>query len=263
MLPALLPGDRRMTTPAPSPQDRAKRAAAAFAVDRYVRPGMKLGLGSGSTAFWMVRLLGERVAAGLDVVGVPTSTGTADLAREVGVPLADLNELGWLDLTLDGADEIDPALRMIKGGGACLLWEKIVAASSTGMVALVDAGKQVAELGAYPLPVEVVRFGWPTTRRRIEHVLVAHGLGDRLVALRGGEVTPLLTDSGHVILDCALGAIPDPEALDRALNQIPGVVENGLFCGIARTAVVGHPDGTVTEISGAHGGNGDRPGGGR
>jgi ribose 5-phosphate isomerase A len=231
-----------------SPQDRAKRAAATTAIDRYVRPGMKLGLGSGSTAFWMVRVLGLRVEGGLDVVGVPTSRGTADLAREVGVPLADLDELGELDLTLDGADEIDPALRMIKGGGACLLWEKIVAASSRRMVALVDEGKRVDRLGAYPLPVEVVRFGWTTTRRRIERVMAEHGLEGRPVTLRGGEADPLVTDSGHVILDLALGAIAEPGALDRALNQVPGVVENGLFCGIATAMIVGHPDGTATEI---------------
>ena len=240
-----------MSTTDLSPQDRAKRAAAVAAVDRFVRPGMKLGLGSGSTAFWMVRILGERVASGLDIVGVPTSTGTADLAREVGVPLADLNDLGALDLTLDGADEIDARLRMIKGGGACLLWEKIVAASSTRMVALVDEAKRVERLGAFPLPVEVVRFGWKTTRRRIERVLAAHGLEGRSVSLRGGEADPLLTDSGHVILDCRLGAIPDPDALDSALNQIPGVVENGLFCGIASAMVVGYPDGTAKEIGAA------------
>jgi ribose 5-phosphate isomerase A len=231
-----------------SPQDRAKRAAATRAIDLYVRPGMKLGLGSGSTAFWMVRVLGERVGDGLDVVGVPTSRGTADLAREVGVPLADLDDLGELDLTLDGADEIDPALRMIKGGGACLLWEKIVAASSRRMVALVDEGKRVDRLGAYPLPVEVVRFGWTTTRRRIERVLAEHGLAGRPVTLRGSAADPLITDSGHLILDLALGAIADPDALDRALNQIPGVVENGLFCGIASAMVVGYPDGTAKEI---------------
>lgn len=230
-----------------SPQERAKRAAGVAAIDLYVRPGMKLGLGSGTTSHWMVRTLAERVRAGLDVVGVPTSTGTADLARGLGVPLADLNELGELDLTFDGADEIDPELRMIKGGGACLLWEKIVAAASRRMVALVDEQKLVPRLGAFPLPIEVVRFGWKATRRRIELLLAEHGLDGRAVVLRGGEATPLLTDSGHHILDGHLGAIADPDALEAALNRIPGVVENGLFCTMADTMVVGYRDGTTRE----------------
>lgn len=231
-----------------SPQDRAKRAAGAAAIDLYVRPGMKLGLGSGTTSHWMVRALGERVKEGLDVVGVPTSTGTAELARQVGVPLADLNELGELDLTLDGADEIDHQRRMIKGGGACLLWEKIVAAASRRMVALVDEGKLVTTLGAFPLPVEVIRFGWRSTERLLGRSLAAQGLGGCRITLRGGEADPLLTDSGNLILDCHTGAIPDPDALDLALNRIPGVVENGLFCGVADAMLVGYPDGTAREI---------------
>lgn len=231
-----------------SPQDIAKRAAGAAAIDRYVRPGMKLGLGSGSTSHWMVRTLGERVRAGLDVVGVPTSTGTAEVAREASVPLGDLDELGELDLTLDGADEIDRQLRMIKGGGACLLWEKIVATASKRMVALVDDKKVVDRLGAFPLPVEVVRFGWTATQRLIERLLVAHGLERAEVVIRGGPTTPLLTDSGNVILDCRLGAIAEPDRLTVELNSIPGVVENGLFCGIANAALIGYPDGTAREL---------------
>jgi ribose 5-phosphate isomerase A len=231
-----------------SPQDRAKRAAGAAAIDLHVKPGMKLGLGSGSTSHWMVRLLGERVKAGLDVVGVPTSAGTAELARTVGVPLADLNDVGELDLTLDGADEIDRQLRMIKGGGACLLWEKIVAAASRRMVAMVDDKKVVETLGAFPLPVEVVRFGWKSTERLVARQLGEHGLGGRQITLRGGEAAPLLTDSGNIILDCHLGAIPDPDALELALNRIPGVVESGLFCKVAQAMVVGYPDGTAKEM---------------
>jgi ribose 5-phosphate isomerase A len=231
-----------------SPQDRAKRASGAAAIDLYVRPGMKLGLGSGTTSRWMVKVLGERVKAGLDVVGVPTSTGTAELAREVGVPLAELDDLGELDLTLDGADEIDRQLRMIKGGGACLLWEKIVAAASKRMVALVDDKKVVETLGAFPLPVEVIRFGWKSTERLLGRLLAGHGLDGRKITLRGGPASPLLTDSGNLILDCHLGAIPDPDALEAALNRIPGVVENGLFCKVADAMVVGYPDGTAREI---------------
>ena len=231
-----------------SPQDRAKRAAGAAAIDLYVQPGMKLGLGSGTTSHWMVRTLGERVRAGLDVVGVPTSTGTAELARQVGVPLADLNDLGELDLTLDGADEIDRQLRMIKGGGACLLWEKIVAAASRRMIALVDDQKVVATLGVFPLPVEVLRFGWKSTERLIGRCLSEQGLAGRRITLRGGEANPLLTDSGNVILDCHLEAIPDPEALEIALDRIPGVIENGLFCSLAQAMVIGYPDGTAKEL---------------
>ena len=232
-----------------SPQDTAKRAAGAAAIDRYVTSGMKLGLGSGSTSHWMVKTLGERVRGGLDVVGVPTSTGTAEVAREAGVPLADLNDLGELDLTLDGADEIDRQLRMIKGGGACLLWEKIVATASKRMVALVDDKKVVDGLGAFPLPVEVVRFGWTATQRQIERLLAEHGLERAEVVIRGGPATPLLTDSGNVILDCRLGAIADPDGLTVGLNSIPGVVENGLFCGIADAALIGYPDGTARELT--------------
>ena len=231
-----------------SPQDIAKRAAGVAAIDCYVRTGMKLGLGSGSTSHWMVRTLGERVRAGLDVVGVPTSTGTAEVALEAGVPLGDLDDLGELDLTLDGADEIDRQLRMIKGGGACLLWEKIVATASKRMVALVDDKKVVEGLGAFPLPVEVVRFGWTATRRLMERLLAAHGLERAEVVIRGGPTTPLLTDSGNVILDCRLGAIADPDGLMVGLNGIPGVVENGLFCGVADKALVGYPDGTAREL---------------
>jgi ribose 5-phosphate isomerase A len=197
----------------------------------------------------MVKTLGERVRAGLDIVGVPTSTGTAEVARAAGVPLADLNDLGELDLTLDGADEIDRQLRMIKGGGACLLWEKIVATASRRMVALVDDKKVVDALGAFPLPVEVVRFGWRATQRLIERLLAEHGLERAELVIRGGPATPLLTDSGNVILDCRLGAIADPDGLTVGLNSIPGVVENGLFCGIADAALIGYPDGTARELT--------------
>lgn len=231
-----------------TPQDTAKRAAAAAAIDLHVRPGMKLGLGSGSTSHWMVRLLGERVRDGLDIVGAATSSGTAELAREVGVRLAPLDELGELDLTLDGADEIDGRLRMIKGGGACLLWEKIVAAGSKRMVALVDDTKLVATLGAFPLPVEVVTMGWRTTRRLIARLLETSDVDGRTITLRGGETSPLITDSGNYILDCHLGRIGDPETLELALNRIPGVVENGLFTTIAESAIIGHPDGTIRKI---------------
>lgn len=228
--------------------DIAKRAAGEMAIDRYVRSGMKLGLGSGSTAHLMVRALGERVRAGLDVIGVATSTKTAEIAREAGVPLLDLDAAGELDLAIDGADEIDPALDMIKGGGASLLYEKIVAAAARRMVAIVDDGKLVERLGRFPLPVEVVPFGWATTARKIAALLAGADVDGREIAIRGGPASPLRTDSGNVILDCRLGRIGDPAWLGTALNDLPGVVEHGLFVGFAGSAIVGRPDGTATEL---------------
>ena len=231
-------------------QDTAKRAAAAFALDRFVEPGMRLGLGSGSTSHWMVRLLAERVRGGLDVVGVATSAGTAELAREEGIRVLELDEVDGLDLTLDGADEIDPELRMIKGGGACLLWEKIVASASERMIAMVDESKTVATLGAFPLPIEVIRFGWRSTRRLVETVLAEADVDGRTISQRHLAGDPLLTDSGHYILDLGLGRIGDPEALERQLRRIPGVVETGLFLGIARAMVIGREDGTARLVEG-------------
>ncbi len=231
-----------------TPQDTAKRAAAALAIDRFVEPGMRLGLGSGSTAHWMVRLLGQRVRAGLDVVGVATSTATADLAREEGIRVVELDAVERLDVTLDGADEIDPQLRMIKGGGACLLWEKIVAAASARMVAMVDPTKTVTTLGAFPLPIEVVRFGWRSTQRHVAAVLAASDADRRAIRRREVMGDPLLTDSGHYILDLDLGRIGEPEVLAEGLRRLPGVVEIGLFLGIASAMVVGHEDGTARLI---------------
>jgi ribose 5-phosphate isomerase A len=178
-------------------------------------------------------------------VGVATSTGTADLAREEGIRVLELDEVDGLDVTLDGADEIDPKLRMIKGGGACLLWEKIVASASERMVAMVDETKTVATLGAFPLPIEVVRFGWRSTRRLVEAVLAEADVDGRTVSQRHVAGDPLQTDSGHYILDLELGRIGDPEALERALRRIPGVVETGLFSDIASAMVIGRQDGTA------------------
>lgn len=220
--------------------DRAKRAAAEAAV-ALVEPGMRVGLGTGSTAAWMVRLLAERVRQGLEIVAVPTSEATAALARDLGIRLAELDELGALDLTIDGADEIGPGLALIKGGGGALLREKIVAAASARMVVIADAAKLVSTLGAFPLPVEVVPFGLAATARAVERVA---GVAPRL--RMAGEAA-FVTDEGNRILDLALGAIADPPALDAALNAVPGVVETGLFCGIADLAFIGHGDGEVEE----------------
>jgi ribose 5-phosphate isomerase A len=220
--------------------DEQRRRAAEAAVSQ-VESGMKLGLGTGRTAEHFVRLLAERVRAGLKVVGVPTSERTARLAEEVGVPLTNLDDTPALDLTVDGADEIDSALRLIKGGGGALLREKIVAAASARMLVVCDEGKLVATLGAFPLPIEVNPFGLGATRRALEAALAGLGLSGEL-ALRGTATGPFVTDGGHYILDAALGRIPDPEALSAALVAIPGVVEHGLFIHLASAAIVAHSD---------------------
>lgn len=230
------------------PQDQAKLAAGRKAIEVYLKDGMRIGLGSGTTSHWFVRALGEKMREGFDIAGVPTSTGTRDLALQLGVPLLDLNDVVELDLTIDGADEIDRTGRMIKGGGACLLWEKMVARVSRRMVAVVDDAKVVDHLGAFPLPVEVVQYGWRSTERELRKLLAEYGLGDRPIALRGGEASPLITDSGHYILDCHLGRIDDPDSLAPRFNEIPGVVEHGLFVGIADEMVVGHADGSADVI---------------
>jgi ribose 5-phosphate isomerase A len=225
--------------------DRAKQAAAARAVE-FVEPGMRLGLGTGSTAAWMVRLLGRRVREeGLRVTGVPTSRRTAELALEAGVPLVALDEARWLDLTIDGADEIGPELGLIKGGGAALLHEKIVAAASDRMVVIADAAKRVGSLGAFPLPVEVIGFGWQATRSQIAEALEGLDVMGRDVALRMADGVPVRTDEGNLILDLHLFRIGDPRRLATVLNLIPGVVDNGLFLDMCDTAVVGHADGRV------------------
>lgn len=211
-----------------------KRLAAERAVE-MVADGMVLGLGTGSTAAYAIRLLGERVAQGLRIRGVPTSEATRTLARECKVPMVGLREAGRIHLTIDGADEIDPQLRLIKGGGGALLREKIVAASSDCVVIIADASKIVQQLGAFPLPVEVVPFGLPLAMREIE------ALGAK-VTLRGGETAPFVTDEGHFILDCAFRRIEDADGLAAKLNAIPGVVEHGLFIGLADRVVIGRHD---------------------
>jgi ribose 5-phosphate isomerase A len=229
-----------------SPIDKAKFVAAKRAVD-FVQPGMKLGLGTGSTAAWMVRCLGERIREeGLKVVGVPTSTRTAELARQVGVPVTSLDDAKWLDLTIDGADEFDRNLALIKGGGAALLQEKIVATASDQMIVIADAAKEVAALGAFPLPVEIIPFGWQTTKALVEELLVSMDVMSRNVTLRMNGAAPLVTDEANYILDLHLGRIGNPRQLSLVLNQIPGVVENGLFIDICDIVVIGHADGVVT-----------------
>jgi ribose 5-phosphate isomerase A len=221
-------------------RDQRKREAAERAL-QWVSPGMKLGLGSGSTAHHFVDLLGEKVKAGLDVRCVATSEATGTQAKALGIPLATLDEIAELDLTVDGADEIDPKLSLIKGGGGALLREKIVAAASKRMAVIADSTKLVARLGAFPLPIEVVPFGLAATRRHIERAFAELGLAGP-IRLRG-ESSPFVTDGGHYILDCSLGAIAEPEALSEILSPIPGVVEHGLFVGFARTAIIAGAEG--------------------
>jgi ribose 5-phosphate isomerase A len=229
-----------------SPIDKAKFVAAKRATE-FVEDGMKLGLGTGSTAAWMVRCLAERIREeGLKVVGVPTSTRTAELAASLGVPIASLDDVKWLDLTIDGADEFDPHLALIKGGGAALLQEKIVATASDQMIVIADAAKEVAQLGAFPLPVEVIPFGWQTTKALIEETLVSLDVLHRDCTLRMNGDRPLVTDEANFIIDLHLKRIGNPRQLALVLNQIPGVVENGLFIDICDVVVIGHGDGRVT-----------------
>lgn len=217
--------------------DSLKREAAARALD-FVEPGMRLGLGTGSTAKHFVALLGERVRAGLDVVGVPTSEATRADAEAAGVRLSTLEETPALDLTVDGADEIAPGLAAIKGGGGALLREKIVAAASARMIVIADETKWVATLGRFPLPVEVVPFGVAPTRLAVEAAAAAVGCPGRAELRRTREGHAFVTDGGHLILDLALGRIPEPLALAERLAAVPGVVEHGLFIGLVRTAII-------------------------
>ncbi|AQS47598.1 MULTISPECIES: ribose-5-phosphate isomerase RpiA [Thioclava] len=228
-----------------SPIDKAKFAAARRAVD-FVEDGMRVGLGTGSTAAWMVRCLGERIRdEGLQLIGVPTSTRTADLARQVGIKVVALDEAKWLDITIDGADEFDPDLNLVKGGGGALLQEKIVATASDQMIVITDASKEVNHLGAFPLPVEVVPFGWQVTRALIEELLDSMDVMGRQTSLRLNGQQPFVTDEGNYIVDLHLNRIGNPRQLALVLNQIPGVVENGLFIDICDKVIIGGTDGKV------------------
>jgi ribose 5-phosphate isomerase A len=219
-----------------------KRAAAARALD-FVTDGMKLGLGSGSTAEAFVELLGARVRGGLNLLCVPTSERTAQLARELGIALANLNDIAPLDLTIDGADEADRDYSLIKGGGGALLREKIVAISSKRMIVIADGSKLVSRLGRFPLPVEVLEFGHATTAARIAVAVAALGYRDAPAVLRKKDGAVYRTDNGNVIYDCAFGAIADAGKLAAALSCVTGVVEHGLYVGIAKMLVIARSEG--------------------
>ena len=215
--------------------DGLKRQAAAKALE-YVRDGMKLGLGTGSTAKHFVELLGEKVREGMKVIGVPTSEATRLDAERCKIPLTTLDAIDHLDLTIDGADEIDPALNLIKGAGGALLWEKIVAAASDRMIVIADDTKWVDVLGRFPLPVEVIPFGLAATQAAINRAFAESGVSGQMVVRKGKDGHVFVTDGGHWIVDAHLGRIGDAPRLAGLLSLIPGVVEHGLFIGLARTA---------------------------
>ena len=211
--------------------DQEKQSAAQASL-RFVRDGNVVGLGTGSTAAYAVRFLAERVQAGLKIRAIPTSSQTRDSARTAGIPLTTLDEIQEIDVTIDGADEFDPQLNLIKGGGGALLREKIVASASRFVVIIADSSKQVRVLGKFPLPVEVIPFAQALIARKIE------ALGARVELRQVTDGKPFITDEGHHILDCHFGQIPDPPALARKLETMPGIVEHGLFIGMANVVLV-------------------------
>jgi ribose 5-phosphate isomerase A len=226
----------------PMDVEEQKRAAAARALE-YVRPGMRLGLGTGSTARHLVELLGERVRAGFKVTAVPTSEATRAQAERVGIALTTLDETPQLDLTIDGADEIAPDLTLIKGGGGALLREKIVAAASAEMIVIADDSKWVPILGRFPLPIEISPFGATATQRAIENNVAAAGCPGPVPLRKAQNGHAFVTDGGHWLVDAQLQRIADPRGLAMRLSAIPGVMEHGLFIGLARAAILAGPGG--------------------
>lgn len=219
-----------------------KIAAAAEAL-KFVEDGMRLGVGTGSTADEFTKLLGEKVKAGLQIKAVPTSVRTEELCHKVGIKTYTLDELPELDLTIDGADELDNDLQLIKGGGGALLREKIVAKASKSMIVIADGSKIVDVLGQYALPIEVVPFGLASTEIAIANLRDALNLTGDIVLRKNTDGSSFITDGNHFILDASFGRISDAKRLNNGLNQIPGVVENGLFIDIASKAIVATSDG--------------------
>jgi len=214
-----------------SSSNREKEAAARASL-RFVHDGQIVGLGSGSTAACAVRFLGERVRAGLRIRGIPTSIHTKQLATNLGIPLTTLEEFQQIDVTIDGADEVDPQLNLIKGGGGALLREKIIASATKQLVIIADSGKKVPMLGKFPLPVEIIAFAQPLLAKRIA------ALGAAVKLREDASGNPFITDEGHHILDCQFGQIPDPPGLARQLETMPGVVEHGLFIAMASLVLI-------------------------
>lgn len=226
--------------------DRSKYACALRA-SALVENGMKVGLGTGSTAYWLVYHLAERVRnEGLEFVGVPTSNKTREQAQAEGLKLISMDDAGRLDITIDGADEFDQSMNLIKGGGGAHLQEKIVAFGSDRMVVIADETKKVNKLGKFPLPVEVLKFGSASSQKQIEELLIAQNYKDFTVQMRMEKNKPFITDEGNYIFDLNLGEIQNPRKLCIDLNIIPGVVENGLFIDVCKAVVIGYSDGTAT-----------------
>lgn len=221
-------------------QNTSKQKAGEYA-SRFVESGMTIGIGTGSTVFYFIHAIAQKIKEGLVIKAVPTSNQTAQLANELNIPLVDLNDVQQLDVTVDGADEIDPQLQLIKGGGGALLQEKIVAAASKKLIIIADESKLVQTLGKFPLPVEVITFAWKQTQQHIQK------LGCNKIVLRTKDGKPIITDHLHYILDCYFENIAGQ--LHQQLNNIPGVVENGLFVNMATNAVVAYSDGSVKEIT--------------
>ena len=219
----------------------AKQAAAYKAV-AHIKNGMIVGLGTGSTAFWAIQYLAEKVQQGLRITAIATSAETEKIARECGIAVAELDTVDHIDIDIDGADELDGEMNLIKGGGGALLREKIVAAASREFIVIADDSKRVEILGKFPLPVEIVSFGWRHTAAK----LVALGCH---TSLRQRDAKTFITDNGNYILDCHFSSIPDPSALEQQINNIPGVVESGLFVKMAGRVIVGYSDGTAKEFS--------------
>ncbi len=227
--------------PVANDADKQKKAAALAAFE-FIKPGMKLGLGTGSTANFFIEELGKRVKVGLDVQCVPTSRATNELAKKLGIKLVNFETVPYLDMTVDGADEFDPQFRLIKGGGGALLSEKIVASASRYMVVIADKSKQVKQLGKFSLPVEVVPFGVKSTAWKIERALKHLKLEGKMV-LRTKDKKPFVSDAGHFIIDISAGSIPEPEKLDGYLNNTPGVIDTGLFIGLCGIVLMGTDNG--------------------
>jgi ribose 5-phosphate isomerase A len=216
---------------------------AAIEAMKFVQPGLTIGIGTGSTVYWFIQQLAKKVQQGLVCQCVPTSVATKQLAGQLGIPMLELNDVEKIDITIDGADEIDDQLRLIKGGGGALLQEKMVAAASAKLVIIADNSKLVKELGVFPLPVEVIPYGWKQVQRRIAN------LYNVPVFLRMKEGDTFVTDHGHYILDCHFGEIKEPEIITVKLNTLPGVVENGLFIKMADIAIVAGPEGSIQKLS--------------
>ena len=229
-------------------QDDLKRRVASRAVD-YVQPEMTIGLGTGSTAKYMIELLGEKVRSGLYITGIPTSEESRKLALENGLDIIEPDETTQIDLAIDGADEIDRNGNLIKGGGAALFREKIIAHSASQFIVIADGSKNVDVLGTFPLPLEIDPFCWPLTIQALRKTLTTQGFAHANVALRGGPNGPIHSDGGHLIVDCHLERIADPNGLHHSLLDIPGIIETGLFIHMADRIIIGGSDGQITEIT--------------